>query len=72
LLIAQPEGIAVPSFAPLEVRNFRVYVTGASIALSMATTYACGFVSSGKINTGVRQLRTKSRVTVQTKSALVR
>src|SRR6266542_975115 len=29
-------------------------------------------VSSGRISTGVRQLRTKSRVTVQTKSGLVR
>src|SRR5437016_8332203 len=45
---------------------------GASIAASMATAYGCGGVSSGRISTGVRQLRTKSRVTVQTKSGLVR
>src|SRR5262245_13574879 len=45
---------------------------GASIAASMATAYGCGGVSSGRISTGVWQLRTKSRVTVQTKSALVR
>ena len=38
----------------------------------MATAYGCGGISSGRISTGVRQLRTKSRVTVQTKSGLVR
>src|SRR5437867_5910991 len=45
---------------------------GASIADSMATAYGCGRISSGRISTGVRQLRTKSRVTVQTKSGFVR
>src|SRR5256886_10559930 len=45
---------------------------GASIAASMATAYGCAGMSSGKINTGVWQLRTKSRVTVKTKSGLVR
>src|SRR5581483_2109083 len=45
---------------------------GASIAVSMATAYGCDGISSGRISTGVWQLRTKSRVTVKTKSGLVR
>src|SRR5262249_26970251 len=45
---------------------------GASIAASMATAYGCAGMSSGRISTGVWQLRTKSRVTVKTKSGLVR
>src|ERR1700676_886893 len=45
---------------------------GASIAASMATAYGCAGISSGRIRTGVWQLRTKSRVTVKTKSGLVR
>ena len=38
----------------------------------MATAYGCDGTSSGKMSTGVWQLRTKSRVTVKTKSGLVR
>src|SRR6476619_3179160 len=45
---------------------------GASIAASMATEYGCAGISSGRISTGVWHVRTKSRVTVKTKSALVR
>src|ERR1700681_583498 len=45
---------------------------GASIAASIATAYGCAGISSGRINTGVWQLRTKSRDTVKTKSGLVR
>src|SRR2546423_11403583 len=45
---------------------------GESIAASMATLYGCAGMSSGRISTGVWQERTKSRVTVQTKSGLVR
>src|SRR5438045_144396 len=45
---------------------------GASIAASIATAYGCAGISSGRMSTGVWQLRTKSRVTVKTKSALVR
>src|SRR5439155_11485874 len=45
---------------------------GASIAASIATAYGCAGTSSGRISTGVWQLRTKSRVTVRTKSGLVR
>src|SRR5436853_751809 len=45
---------------------------GASIAVSMATAYGCAGTSSGMISTGVWQLRTKPRVTVKTKSGLVR
>src|SRR5579862_3762759 len=44
---------------------------GASIADSMATAYGCAGTSSGRIRTGFGQLRTKSRVTVKTKSGLV-
>src|SRR5439155_22710872 len=44
---------------------------GASIAHSMATAYGCARTSSGRIRTGLWQLRTKSRVTVKTKSGLV-
>src|SRR5204862_3719942 len=44
---------------------------GASIAHSMATAYGCAGTSSGRIRTGLWQLRTKSRVTVKTKSGLV-
>src|SRR3989454_9719843 len=45
---------------------------GASIADSMATFNECASVSSGRISTGVWQLRTKSRVAVKTKSLLLR
>ena len=45
---------------------------GASIAASMATAYGCDGISSGRMSTGVWQLRTKSRVTVKTKSGSVR
>src|SRR5437867_5273366 len=45
---------------------------GASIAASIATAYGCAGISSGRISTGVWQLRTKSRVTVKTKSGLLR
>src|SRR5262249_46277708 len=45
---------------------------GASIAHSMATAYGCAGMSSGRTRTGVWQLRTKSRVTVYTKSGLLR
>ena len=45
---------------------------GASIAASMATVYGCAGMSSGRISTGVWQERTKSRVTVKTKSGLLR
>src|SRR4026208_939979 len=41
---------------------------GASIALSMATAYGWAGESSGRTRIGVWQLRTKSRVTVKTKS----
>src|SRR5579864_6480574 len=44
---------------------------GASIALSMATAYGWAGVSSGRTRTGVWQPRTKSRVTVKTKSGSV-
>src|ERR1700726_5250799 len=52
--------------------NMLTSALGASIALSMATAYGCGGTSSGRMSTGVWQLRTKSRVTVKTKSGLVR
>ena len=41
---------------------------GASIAASMAMAYGCSGVSCGSTSTGVSQARTKSRVTVNTKS----
>ncbi len=44
---------------------------GASIADSMATAKGWAGTSSGSTSTGVWQVRTKSRVTVNTKSALV-
>src|SRR5262249_17829333 len=44
---------------------------GASIAHSMATAYGWAGTSSGRMRTGFWQLRTKSRVTVKTKSGLV-
>src|SRR5258708_27766555 len=52
--------------------NMLTSAFGASIAASMATAYGCAGISSGRIRTGVWQLRTKSRVTVKTKSGLVR
>src|SRR6202035_2867869 len=52
--------------------NMLTSAFGASIAHSMATAYGCDGTSSGRTSTGVWQLRTKSRVTVKTKSALVR
>src|SRR2546430_10889990 len=44
---------------------------GASIAHSMAAAYGWAGTSSGRMRTGFWQLRTKSRVTVKTKSGLV-
>src|SRR5207237_9052147 len=44
---------------------------GASIALSMATAYGWAGASSGRTRIGVWQPRTKSRVTVKTKSGSV-
>src|SRR5216117_140493 len=52
--------------------NMLTSAFGASIAASMATAYGCAGISSGRISTGVWHLLTKSRVTVQTKSAFVR
>src|SRR5439155_8381677 len=52
--------------------NMLISALGASIADSMATFNECASVSSGRISTGVWQLRTKSRVAVKTKSGLVR
>src|SRR5258705_315488 len=51
--------------------NMLTSAFGASIAASMATLYGCAGISSGRISTGVWQLRTKSRVTEKTKSGLV-
>src|SRR5438445_6988692 len=44
---------------------------GASMALSMATGYGWAWASSGSTRIGVWQPRTKSRVTVKTKSGSV-
>src|SRR6476619_6437056 len=44
---------------------------GESLALAMATAYGCAGESSGRTIIGVRQPRTKSRVTVKTKSGSV-
>src|SRR6266496_258038 len=44
---------------------------GADMAHSMATAYGWAGTSSGRIRTGFWQLRTKSRVTVKTKSGSV-
>src|SRR5712671_3350101 len=44
---------------------------GASIAHSMATAYGCAGTSSGRTRIGFWQPRTKSRVTVKTKSGSV-
>src|SRR3984893_9394638 len=52
--------------------NMLTSAFGAIIAASIATAYGCAGISSGRINTGVWQLRTKSRDTVKTKSGLVR
>src|SRR4029077_17943839 len=52
--------------------NMLTSAFGASIAVSMATAYGCAGISSGRISTGVWHVRTKSRVTVKTKSGLVR
>src|SRR4051812_6237705 len=52
--------------------NMLTSAFGASIADSIATLYGCAGMSSGRISTGVWQLRTKSRVTVITKSGLLR
>src|SRR5207344_2624131 len=52
--------------------NMLTSALGASIAASMATAYGCAGISSGRISTGVWHWRTKSRVTVKTKSGLVR
>ena len=48
--------------------NMLTSAFGASIAASIATAYGCDGMSSGRISTGVSHLRTKSRVTVKTKS----
>src|SRR3954467_13504230 len=53
-------------------RNILSSDFGASIAVSIATAYGCAGTSSGRIRTGVWHLRTKSRVTVETKSGLLR
>src|ERR1700722_15072246 len=45
---------------------------GARRADSMATAYGCAGTSSGSTSMGVWQARTKSRVTVKTKSGSVR
>src|SRR5262245_65673565 len=45
---------------------------GARRTTSMATAYGCAGTSSGRTSIGVWHERTKSRVTVKTKSALVR
>src|SRR3954466_2829073 len=52
--------------------NMLTSAFGASMADSIATAYGCWGISSGRISTGVLHWRTKSRVTVKTKSALVR
>ncbi len=52
--------------------NMLTSAFGASIAASMATAYGCAGISSRRMSTGVRHVRTKSGVTVKTKSALVR
>src|SRR5438132_4621055 len=52
--------------------NMLTSAFGASIAASIATLYGCAGMSSGRISTGVWQLFTKSRVTVITKSGLLR
>src|SRR6185436_1806565 len=52
--------------------NMLTSAFGASIAASMATAYGCAGISSGRMSTGVWHARTKSRVTVNTKSGLVR
>src|SRR5215469_11543686 len=52
--------------------NMLTSALGASIAASIATAYGCAGISSGRIRTGVWQWRTKSRVTVRTKSVFVR
>src|SRR6185295_6631766 len=51
--------------------NMLTSAFGASIAHSIATAYGCAGTSSGRIRTGFWQVRTKSRVTVKTKSASV-
>src|SRR5438128_10881232 len=45
---------------------------GARCTVSIATAYGCAGTSSGRTRIGVWQLRTKSRVTVYTKSARAR
>src|SRR4026207_2249121 len=52
--------------------NMLTSAFGASIAASMATAYGCAGISSDRISTGIWQFRTKLRVTVKTKSGLVR
>src|SRR5579864_3471764 len=51
--------------------NMLTSAFGASIALSMATAYGWAGASSGRTRIGVWQPRTKSRVTVKTKSGSV-
>src|SRR4029077_3740937 len=52
--------------------NMLTSAFGASIAASIAAAYGCAGMSSGRMRIGVRHVRTKSRVTVNTKSGLVR
>ena len=52
--------------------NMLTSALGASIAASMAAAYGCARLSSGRMSTGVWHVRTKSRVTVNMKSASVR
>src|SRR5207247_2771604 len=51
--------------------NMLTSAFGANMAHSIATAYGCAGTSSGRIRTGFWQPRTKSRVAVNTKSALV-
>src|SRR5262249_20292166 len=67
--MAHREGNPLLGLLPRVHANFGF---GASIAASMATAYGCAGTSSGRIRTGVWHLRTKSRVTVYTKSGLLR
>src|SRR4029079_4725890 len=48
--------------------NMLTSAFGASIAASIAVLYGCAGMSSGRVSTGVLQLRNKSRFTDQTKS----
>src|SRR5688500_5553425 len=52
--------------------NMLTSAFGASIAASMATAYGCAGMSYGRMSIGDWHVRKKSRVTVKTKSPLVR